>query len=288
MLGDLQDAMAAWIAATSDFGYGHIGDIPHRIYNGGRGRFPFVDVVRVWLSGEEIAVIGIAEPRFPGFDLWAAPGVDPVPALLDVIDVTRRLLPAAGREGDALLVDVYEGDTERADLLEGHGFVRRDAWMILTERSLTGLPEVGPPDGYEVRPAQSHEADALAAVHTASFGSGWTGSEYQQEVMDRPGYAAERELVAVAPDGAFGAFAVTWHDGRNRVGLFEPVGTAEGHRRRGLAAAVMVEGMRRMVAAGLERVQVGHESDNTASTSLYASLGFRPKHRIVEYALSPA
>ncbi len=288
MLGDLQDALAGWIAASSDFGYGHVGDIPHRIYNGGRGRFPFDELVRVWMSGEEIAAIAISEPRFPGCDLWAAPGIDPTPALLDVIEVTRRLLPVAGRDGDALLVDVYEGDTVRADLLEGHGFVRRDAWMILTERSLADRPDFGSPDGYVVRPAESHEADALAAVHSASFGSEWTGSEYQQEVMDRPGYSVEREIVAVVPDGTFGAFTVTWHDGRNRVGLFEPVGTAEGHRRKGLAAAVMVEGMRRMVAAGLERAQVGHESDNVASTELYASLGFYPKHRIIEYALPPA
>jgi ribosomal protein S18 acetylase RimI-like enzyme len=57
--------------------------------------------------------------------------------------------------------------------------------------------------------------------------------------------------------------------------LFEPVGTHPDFQRKGLGKAVMVEGMRRMKAAGMRRAVVGFDPNNAAAFALYTSMGFR-------------
>jgi mycothiol synthase len=132
------------------------------------------------------------------------------------------------------------------------------------------------PKGYSFRSAAGIEdAAALAEVHTASFGAGWTPELYRQ-FMESPGYAPERELVIQAPDGTFVAFTVVWFDHLNRTGLFEPVGTHQDHRRRGFGRAIVMYGMQQMAAAGMEFATVAHLGHNEAARGLYQACGFRP------------
>ncbi|MEZ4619615.1 MAG: hypothetical protein R2867_29485 [Caldilineaceae bacterium] len=96
---------------------------------------------------------------------------------------------------------------------------------MVNRAPLVDLPEPVLPAGYTIRATTGvDEVAALVAVHVGAFGSTWTPELYRK-VMESPGYAAEREFVVVAPDGAFAALTVTWHDEVNRTGLFEPVGT---------------------------------------------------------------
>ena len=61
-LPKLQNALAMWIHEAGDLGYCHVGDIPHRIYNGIRGRLPLHELVKIWeLSGTIIGMM-IAVP----------------------------------------------------------------------------------------------------------------------------------------------------------------------------------------------------------------------------------
>jgi ribosomal protein S18 acetylase RimI-like enzyme len=139
------------------------------------------------------------------------------------------------------------------------------------------------PEGYSFRSARGVEdAAALAEVHKASFGVAWTPELYRQ-VMESPGYAPERELVIQSPDGTFAAFTVIRYDHLNRIGLFEPVGTHKDHRRRGFGRALMMYGMQKMAAAGMELATVAHFGDNEAARGLYQSCGFRPWHLLDGY-----
>jgi len=119
------------------------------------------------------------------------------------------------------------------------------------------------------------EAGARAAVLAAAFGAPAQPERYQQ-LMQAPGYTIELDLVAVAPDGRFGAFAMGWIDPVNKVGQFEPVGTAPDSRRMGLGRAVLLEGMRRMKVRGAESVMVIVEEAEQAARELYGSVGLKP------------
>ncbi|MCB0189185.1 MAG: GNAT family N-acetyltransferase, partial [Caldilineaceae bacterium] len=87
-----------------------------------------------------------------------------------------------------------------------------------------------------------------------------------------------------APDGAFAAFTVTWHDVVNRTGLFEPVGTHRDYQRRGLGKALLLTVMHKMAAAGLKHAIVVNEGTNEASRNLYRSCGFQPWRLVDDYA----
>ncbi|MDX2141124.1 MAG: GNAT family N-acetyltransferase [Chloroflexota bacterium] len=249
------------------------GDIPHRLYNGLRGRDPS-KYLRLW-EDKTGAIAGwvILDPPNT-FDIQSARE-----------DVIVEALAWVERQLRAKIIetDLSSGNDPRRDVLMRLGMteVEDEPPYHVTERSLSlPLAEVSLPDGFSIRTAAGvHEAAMLADVHAGSFDSDWTPELYAR-VMQSPGYAAEREFVVVAPDGRFAAFTVTWHDTLNKSGYFEPVGTHKDFRRLGLARALMTHAMHAMRAAGLEAAIVVHEppEENPASASLYASLGFQTRY----------
>lgn len=254
-------------------GWLHPGDIPHRLFNGGRRHNP-ADLLRLW-EDEAGNILGWAMLGLPNkFDIQSH---DPA-VIAEALAWVETSLQA-----DKLETDIWAGDTFREPIYRQDGFAPDPEALpyAVTFRALDDLPPVPPlPAGFSMRTAAGvHEAEALAAVHAASFGSKWTVEQYVS-VMESPGYAAEREFVVVAPDGRFAAFTVTWHDTLNRVGYFEPVGTHADFRRMGLASAMMIYAMHVMGAADLTQACVAHEpaEENPASAALYASLGFVRKY----------
>lgn len=274
-----------------DLGMLHVGDIPHRIFNGGRGR-PAENCVRLWHddSGELVAWVAVYG-RFTGFDWLVRPDLRGSEMENDLIrwaiEHTRREV-AVAKDPKDYGADVFEGDTHNAALLEAHGLIYSAASpLYLTTRPLIDIPEPTLPDGFAVRTATGvEEAGKLAAVHHGGFGSGWTAETYRK-VMESPGYDPQREWIVEAPDGRFAAFCVTWIDTLNKTMLFEPVGAHGDFRRMGLTRALMLSVMRHNATHGVETAIVCHESEaeNPASGRLYRSLGFQQKYVINSYRL---
>ncbi len=98
-------------------------------------------------------------------------------------------------------------------------------------------------------------------------------------IQKAPLYRRDLDLVAVAADGELAAFCTIWFDDYTRTGLFEPVGTAPGHQRRGLGKAILSEGFNRLKTLGADLAYIGSYSE--AAHALYASVGFKV-YRILE------
>jgi mycothiol synthase len=284
----LQAALAGWIAAAGACGYGHIGELPHRIYTNRHERYAPGDLVRYW--EEDGAIIGIALLfRFEStFDLLVAPGLRGSERegelLREAYEATRSLAAGLGREDAPVGTDVYGCDVARIRALARLGFVEYRRWDDVTERSLEdAIPEPRLPDGFAIRAATPEDDAQLAAIRNDAFGDGWSAEEYRDGVMGKPGYHPERELVVVAPGGEIAAFTVTWLDALNCVGLFEPVGTRRAFQRRGLARALLLAGLHEMRRHGMERAMVTHDTTNRAAAELYRGLGFRTKYETFGY-----
>jgi len=140
-------------------------------------------------------------------------------------------------------------------LLDREGFAPDpDGGYVHRAIRLRGTPtDPDPVDGY-VLFGVSLDGDLgrRVEVHRAAFDPSRMTIERYGSVMGMPLYRPELDVVAVAPDGTFAAFCLAWYDPETRVGLFEPVGTHPDHRRRGLAAAVCREALRRLAAVGAE------------------------------------
>src|SRR5439155_22625088 len=94
-------------------------------------------------------------------------------------------------------------------------------------------------------------------------------------------YRPKLDRIALTDDGEVVAFCTAWLDEENAAGLLEPVGTVSDHRRKGLAAAVCLDALHALRAAGARTAQVASETDAAAAT--YASIGFELAADDVQY-----
>ncbi|MFI6295871.1 GNAT family N-acetyltransferase [Nonomuraea sp. NPDC050790] len=270
----IQDTVAEWIADAGRCAYDHIGELPHRIYENIRGRRPVGEVVHVWADGGRLAGLAINTRFENAFDVFTAPELRGTQAEADMIEAA---CVTTGQGEDEVLTDVFGCDTARIEVLERLGFTRFRTWDDVNEAPLADLPAPSPPEGFTIRAATLADAGELARARNSAFGSDWTGDQYRDEVMLKPGYDVEREIVAESPDGSgrIASFLVYWVDPRNATGHFEPVGTHTGFHRLGLARATMLHAMHRMRDLGLTVVTVNHNAENVPARRLYAALGFK-------------
>jgi mycothiol synthase len=181
--------------------------------------------------------------------------------------------PSDGREW-RLNTTVYDYDQRRAELVTRRGYSHVGLAGYKRRCALDGpIPAGELPAGYRIRPVADDEMEAWSAVIGAAFDNAFTSAKRCRSWLQAPTNRPDLNLVAVAPDGAFTASAIAWLDEANAIGMFEPVGTHPDYRRRGLARAVLCEGLRRLKALGARLAYVGCGT-GMAVTRLYESVGF--------------
>lgn len=272
----VQAALSTWIQMAGGEHYCHVGDVPHRIYNGQRGRYHAPSLMSIWKDDGEIIAFSLHEARHKMWEAFLHPncrGDDIEREVLQSAETaTLALMPD---DADAIKTGYFETDTARKNLLTAMGYEIGEVDLHYTQRPLSdGLPMKPLVDGFRFQEATLDAVRQLGDVHEGAFGTAWTNEEYRY-VMTSPGYDPKHEIVVVAPDGRYAAFCVYWLDSINKIGLFEPVGVHKDFHRKGLASALMIHVMHLMREAGIDTVQIGHELENPASTNLYAKLGFK-------------
>lgn len=178
-----------------------------------------------------------------------------------------------------------QGDAARIAFLDQHGFAPNQEVGLHFLRDL-GEPihPPAPPEGCIVRAVTgAEEITNRAGAHREAFHPSRVTDEQYARFMRLPGYYRELDLVAVAPDGVIGAYAMCWLDSVHRIGEFEPVGARPAYWRRGLTRAVLWEGLRRMQARGMRLARVSTGATNTPAIRLYESVGFRVADRTQYY-----
>lgn len=185
----------------------------------------------------------------------------------------------ARTEGETHL-PIFHGDEELRSLAEKAGFAHEgalDTWMrrAATEES-PSLPE-----GYVVRPVREGEEEARVECHRLAWKPAdlpWPESvgpvdpslnsrfslAYYDATRASLLYDPELDLVVQAPDGSLAACCVVWLDAESGTSEVEPLGVVPAHRRRGLAAALVLEACSLTARRGGDRVFI-----NTAPNPLY-------------------
>lgn len=175
---------------------------------------------------------------------------------------------------------LYEHDVERASLLTRRGYENLGHSGYTRTSSLhKPIPQAQLPGGYVVRNiCGAKDLKKRATVANSAFGHNKHTVETIRVLQRAPTYRQDLDLVVVAPDGTFAAYCVIWFGEANRMGWFEPVGTHPAHRRRGLARAMMCEGLRRLKALGATVAHVGCGTGR-GPNRLYESVGFTDLER---------
>jgi GNAT superfamily N-acetyltransferase len=195
-------------------------------------------------------------------------------------------LAAPGEEENRreLELVVFDHDERRRELLERRGYRKTSDWGV-TRRLRLGDPPPSPPSaaaGYvlrKTRPDELRDRERIADLLNAAFGRTFhTAGEYGAFTRMAPSFAADLDLVAVAPDGCFAAYVGIAYDDANGRGIVEPVCTHPDHRRNGLARALILEGLTRLEARGAVEATV-ETGSREAANALYAGLELTGAYR---------
>jgi mycothiol synthase len=173
-------------------------------------------------------------------------------------------------------------DSLRRNVLKRLGykvFDRPDSREYARWRDITGeVPGAPVAEGYTIRglggdnetPARSWSS--WRAFHPDEPADRYQGYDWYANIQRAPLYRRDFDIVAVTGAGEIASFATIWFDDVARTGAFEPVGTVPGHQKRGLARAVICEGLRRLKRIGATRAYVGSYTEGAHAA--YASAGF--------------
>jgi ribosomal protein S18 acetylase RimI-like enzyme len=276
--------------------YVHVGDLGWWLFYHDTGE-PFSEQIALWEDNDGNTLgWALFTPDEGYFDVFVQPSLLGTQQARQMHDRAEEEIAqkVKARGGKTIRVMwIFETDVARRQLLEERGFSLAGpdphlGQMIYFTRSLAG-PLVTPalPDGFAVRStAGEREVEARAAAQYGAFQSKWEWERYVarfRRFMRSPVYQREQDVVAVAPDGRFAAFCIFWLDPVNKVGLFEPVGAHPDFQKKGLGKAVLLEGLQRMKANGMETAIVCAEADNEAAVKLYESVGFRAANKLCMY-----
>jgi predicted N-acetyltransferase YhbS len=219
-----------------------------------------------WMD-EESPVAGLMLTdwgRVWGCDPIVVPGLSAVP-LATIWSRAVEAIDALGLE--AVEVLARDDDSELLALLSDAGFVARDrsgiTWMDAEDR-----PEVAAvPEGFVL----VDRARKRAGPHPMRRRS---GEAVEARLRECSLYDPELDLTVETADGTVAGYALFWFDPVTEVGLVEPMRVEESYQRRGLARAMLTEGLERLGRRGARRSKVGYGTD--AAWALYVGAGFRP------------
>lgn len=250
----------------------------HGIENMGHGRLE--EDVFLWEApdGQTAAVLNREAPGH--VFLQVHPGLRAAGLEDEMLSVAEKHLTISHTSGERrLTVWTDSGDGMRQDILKRRGYTKGDVPEHQRRRPMAEpIPQVPTADGYAVRALRGSEEHAARswvswrAFHPDEPRDNYQGAAWYTNIERAPLYRRDLDIVAVAPGGEFASFCTVWFDDVTRTGAFEPVGTAPGHQRRGLAKAVMTEGLRRLKRRGATLAYVG--SYTPRAHALYASVGF--------------
>ena len=180
---------------------------------------------------------------------------------LDIVDAWSR----AWREPVEVTTD--NDDVELLGFLAGAGFVvakeqSGTTWMDADER-----PEVAPPpEGFVL----VDRARATAPPHPMRRRN---GEAVEARLRQCSLYDPTLDLAVEAADGQAAGYALFWFDPVTEVGMVEPMRVEDEYQRRGLARALLTEGLERLAAQGARRLKVSYSTD--VARGLYVGTGFR-------------
>lgn len=293
-LRQMQELLMAARARTADWRYAHVGELNWNFFMVACHLKP-QEHIRLWhdAAGKLVGYAMLGED--PSVDWQILPEYEWTGIEAEMLDWAETRL-AELRQDDAqrwsghLVSGARQDDARRIAFLEQHGFRYSGEFAEVNMlRSLAEpIPEPAAPAGCQVRAvlAEASEISNRAAAQREVW-QPWTVGDVSDDdyaaFMRLPGYERELDVVAIAPDGVIAAYVNGWLDPVNRIGDFGPVGALPAYRRQGLTRAALLESLRRMQAAGMERACVSTGVSNMPAQGLYESAGFRVVNRYLDY-----
>ncbi len=196
----------------------------------------------------------------------------------EMLDHAEKHLYGKTEDGQRYLkAFVNDFDKEFEALVKSRGYEKDDGharWMSQLKITRPFRPNIPLPDGFKLKSlAEDNDLAKLDRVIYRGFNHGdepptidYEGRKKQQSV---PNYRKDLNIVIVAPDSNYVAYAGTWFETTNKFAYVEPVCTDPDYRRRGFGKAAVLEGVRRCGELGAKVAYVG------SVQPFYLAMGFK-------------
>jgi len=290
---EMQELIMEGRLRTDDWRYPHIGEMLFTFFMVICHLDP-QEHIRLWHDDEGTLVSYAILGEDPSFDFQVLPQYEWIGIESEAVAWAETCL-AHLREQDPnrwnsdIVSGARQDNVQRIAFLEQYGFRYSGKFAEVNMlRSLKDLiPEALVPTDYEIRAFVGEEDLSSRAAAQREVWKPWTVGNVTDEnytrLMQLPGYHRDLDVVAVMSDGIIAAYANGWVDFVNKIGDFGPVGARPAYRQRGLTRAVLLEGMRRMQAYGMNRVCVSTTVTNIPALRLYESVGFKVVNKHLDY-----
>ena len=182
----------------------------------------------------------------------------------EMIQLAEQRLAVFHAEKRRIAIWADSKDSLRLGILKSRGYERGPETENQWRRDLLDpIPEVTWAEGYTIRPlGDQSEIPARSwaswrGFHPDEPGQNYQGWQWYHNIQRCPLYRRDLDLLAAARDGSIASFATFWYDDVTLTAYIEPVATVPEHLRKGLARAVISEGLRRVQRMGAKRAFVG-------------------------------
>lgn len=252
---------------------------------------PFIwklDLTRIGIAEENGQILGVVhfESNHAEVRMEIRPGFEYIKVnLLDYAEANGFQGMSRSRKKLFRAVYIPEFDTEFEKIVSARGHQK---WAEFGEpHSITHLDQPIPssalPNGFKLQ-SLADENDLHKINKVLWRGFNHPGEPPVEEIEGRrlvqqsPNFRHDLTIVAVAPDGDYASYCGMYYVPQNQVAYLEPLATDPKYRRRGLARAAILEGLRRVQALGAEVCWVG------SGLPVYTATGFEIKFTIYPWA----
>jgi predicted N-acetyltransferase YhbS len=188
----------------------------------------------------------------------------------------KNLYATTPEDRDYIKAFINDFDKEFEVLAESCGYEKDNSFARpMSQMTITNpFPPISLPEGFLLKSlAEDNDLAKLDHCIYRGFNHGdeppeidYAGRKKQQSM---PNYRKDLNIIVVAPDGNFVAYAGLWFEATNKYAYVEPVCTDPDYRLRGLGKAAVMEGIRRCGKLGAEVAYVGTDRP------FYQSMGFK-------------
>ena len=204
---------------------------------------------------------------------------------------------AAARQEDTALLQVMAEDTAygRTALAEQNGYQPVRYFYFMQRAPLADLPDAPMPSGLEIRPARPEHLRAIWDAKQEAFADHWghlasTEADYQRWVNDPLHDLSLWQIAWAAGTDAIAGMSINGINADDNArygfqrGWIYSLCVRRAWRGRGLARALLVNGLRVLRERGLTEAVLGVDAENlTGATRLYESVGFRSLNKDALY-----
>lgn len=234
------------------------------------------EVERIFWLDERGPVAATMLTSWSGDTSWQCdPLLVPGVAAPTLETVWRRALELADRHATGVIeVPVDDADTASIGLAVAAGLTAgsRDSTAWLDGR--TRPPRTALPAGFQLVDRAEHREGPHPLV-------GRNGQAVEDRLQQCSLYDQRLDLAILDAQGRVAGYSLYWSDPVTKVGLVEPVRVEEEFQRKGLARAMLCEGINRLFESGATRAKVSYSS--AAAGALYFSVGFRERSSTTWY-----